>query len=240
MRDAKIHSTAQGVDGGEEARDAASMRWKAIEGFNTAPGLSPAARRLGIALICAMDSRSRACFPSEIRLAALCDMHVSAIKKAKAELQKARLIDWYNPGGPRHQSHYGFEWPALEQHSARAKERADQAVALRAYKPENKRTRSFKGTHTDTFEQPIGTHRGTNGSDVTNIQRTQSEAQGTRMARQGTRTDTAKVPTRVPELSHYRPTITSQHDHAASQAKTALCEQEEAQSLNPDAGETGE
>jgi hypothetical protein len=100
MRDAKIHSTAQPVDGGEEAREAASMRWKAIEGFNTAPDLSPVARRLGIALVCSMDSKSRACFPSEIRLAALLDVHPSAVKKAKAELKKAGLTNWHNPGGP--------------------------------------------------------------------------------------------------------------------------------------------
>jgi hypothetical protein len=227
MRDAKIHRTAQAVDGGEEAREAASMRWKAIEGFNTAPGLSPVARRLGIALVCSMDSKSRACFPSEIRLAALLDVHPSAVKKAKAELKKAGLTDWHNPGGPRHLSHYGFAWKALQQHSADAKERADRAVTLRAYEPKNKRTKSFKGADTNILEPSIGTRVGTNGINATNAQSTQNSSQGTDAPRQSTHTNPAKVPTPAPELSHYPPTRTTQQHHAASQAKAAVREVED-------------
>jgi hypothetical protein len=232
MREAKIHSTAQAVDGGEEAREAASMRWKSIEAFNTAPDLSPIARRLGIALICSMDSKSRACFPSEIRLAALLDVHPSAIKKAKTELKKAGLIDWYNPGGPRHLSHYGFNSTRLGQYSADAKERADRAVTLRAYEPKNKRTKSSKDTDMNTLKPSIGTHVGTNGINATNAQSTQNSCQGTRAARQSTHTNPAKVPTPAPELSHYPPTTTAQHHHAASPAKAAMCEVRDKSSLS--------
>ncbi len=228
MRAAQIPTTAEPVDGGEEAREAASMRWKGTEGFNTAPGLSPAARRLGICLITSMDSKSRACFPSEMRLAALCDMHPSAIKKAKTELKKAGLIDWYNPGGPRHLSHYSLNWTALEQHSAEAKTRADRAVAVRAYKPKNKRTRSFKATQNNTPKPTIGAHTGTNGVGATKSQSTNNVAQGTDTARQGTRTNPPKVPVSAPELSQEPPTITAQHHHAVSQAKAAVCEGDQA------------
>jgi hypothetical protein len=231
MREAKISSAAaQPVDGGEEARDAASMRWKSIEGFNTAPDLSPIARRLGIALICSMDSKSRACFPSEIRLAALLDVHPSAIKKAKAELKKAGLANWHNPGGPRHLSHYGFAWTALERHSADAKERANRAVTLRVYEPKNKRTKSFKGTDTKTLEPSIGV--GTNEFNSTNAQSTQNNLQGTDTARQGTHANPARVPTPAPELSHYPPTRTTQQHHAGSQAKAAVCDVKEKFSLS--------
>lgn len=209
---------AEPVDGGEQAREAASMRWKAVEAFNCAPGLSPAERRVGIALICSMDSRSRACFPSETRLAALCDLHPSAIKKAKAKLRKRGLIDWHNPDGPRHRSYYGFNWNALELLAFEAKKRADKAVAERSYFP----TRSVQSTRAGTLETVRSTQTDTNKGTSTDSQSTQIAFQGTQLARQGAHLDPPKVPIRVPELSHYPPTITAEIHHAVSQAKAAL------------------
>src|SRR4051794_9645330 len=88
--------------GGPEAREAAAQRWKAIEAFNCVPGLTPVARRVGIALICFMDSRTRDCFPAAITIAGRLGVSERAVKKAKDELRDAGLITWSNPGGPRH------------------------------------------------------------------------------------------------------------------------------------------
>lgn len=91
----------------------AHARWQAIEGFNYCPGLSPAARRLGIALVCQMDVQTFACFPGEVRLASLLGLSKRAITDAKNELWAAGLVDWSNPGGPRHRSRYVFHWERL-------------------------------------------------------------------------------------------------------------------------------
>lgn len=144
-------------EGGDAAREAASMRWKAVQGFNGAPGLSPAERRVGIALICAMDAKTRLCYPSEIRLAALCDLHPTAVKKAKAALKVAGLIDWGNPGWPRHPCQYTFDFHKLEQHAAAARQRADIAVETKTYQP--LRAKSYRGQ-----PRPKRTRRGTNGT----------------------------------------------------------------------------
>ena len=74
----------------------AGMRWQAIEAFNGIVGLSPMARRLGIKLISCMDAKTRRCYPGEARIAAELGVHLSAVKKAKAELKDAGLISWFS------------------------------------------------------------------------------------------------------------------------------------------------
>jgi len=106
----------------------AAMRWQAIEAFNGVMGISPMARGLGVKLIACMDAKTRQCYPGEARIAAELGVHVSAVKKAKAELKDAQLIDWSNPGGPRHLSHYEFKWVALLKCAAVAKQTGDAAV----------------------------------------------------------------------------------------------------------------
>lgn len=201
------------IDGGADARDAAALRWKAIEGLTYAPGLSPAARRVGIALICTMDSRTRACFPSETRLAALCDMHVSAVRKAKAELKKAGFIDWFNPGGPRHQSHYGFAWEKLELESEKAKVRADEAVEAKSYQP----SKVSKHTHTGiNGTQRIHTRTGRNDGAIP----TQNASIPTQNQPPTYPYAASNIPVRVAELSHYPP-LTPQPEHDAAPACAA-------------------
>jgi hypothetical protein len=112
---------------GDEAREAAAQRWKAIEAFNCVPGLTPVARRVGIALICFMDSRTRDCFPAAITIAGRLGVSERAVKKAKDELRNAGLIDWSNPGGPRHVSRYGFNWAKLERLQQEAKDAGEGA-----------------------------------------------------------------------------------------------------------------
>ncbi len=94
-----------------------SLRWKAIEAFNGARFLTPAARRVGIALVCAMDGRTGNCFPSEGRLAVMLGMSARAVRLAKIELRDGGLIDWQNHGRPksgvRNLSHYILAWDRL-------------------------------------------------------------------------------------------------------------------------------
>jgi hypothetical protein len=107
----------------------AHARWQAIEGFNYCPGLSPAARRLGIALVCQMNVQTFACFPGEVRLASLLGLSKRAITDAKNELRAAGLVDWSNPGGPRHRSRYVFHWERLLDARHRAVTLAREATA---------------------------------------------------------------------------------------------------------------
>ena len=184
------------------------MRWQAIEGFNSAPGLSPLVRRLGIALICSMDAKTRNCFPGELRLAAELGSHLVSIKKAKVELREAGLITWFNPGGPRHLSHYGFTWSALTRHATEASERAKLAVESsqihrRKGSPQATMTPRPQGSPTATIEQP-----------TTSFQGSQNEFQGSQNEAQGSRGATAKVAVGLPELSLYLPSLSTQPHHA--------------------------
>ena len=109
-------------------RQKSQLRWQAVEGFNAIHGLIPMARRLGIALIATMDSRSGQCFPSELFLATKLDVHLVSIKKAKVQLRELGLINWTKPGGPRHVSHYIFNWEVLCQCAVAANINAKKAV----------------------------------------------------------------------------------------------------------------
>jgi hypothetical protein len=200
-----------GDDGGDDARDAAAMRWKGIEAFNYAPRLTPAARRVGMALICNMDSRTRACFPSELRLAGLLDLTRRAVSKAKAELFDRGLINWSNEGGPRHMSRYGFNWEALDRLSQEAKARAKEAVenADRDARSSHKRERQFsfgkeRPSTLETPEQELGSGK----REFLNSKRELLAAQ---RERQFLPNENASSP----ELSHYPPTITTHSYHDA-------------------------
>ena len=203
------------IDGGEDAREATSLRWRAIEAPTYTPELSPTARRVGIALICSMDTKTRACFPSETRLAALCDLHISAVRKAKAELRKAGLIDWENPGGPRHLSHYGFDWTEFEFRAAAAKRRADEAIENRRYRPSNFRRSQSQHSHAGIIETVQHTHVGINGEPSPQSKPTRLASQPTQMERPTYPHGASNLPARVLELSQEPPTITSQIEHDA-------------------------
>jgi Helix-turn-helix domain len=184
---------------GMKPQELAAMRWQAIEAFNGVVGISPMARRLGIKLISCMDAKTRRCYPGEARVAAELGVHLSAIKKAKAELKDAGLLTWFNPGGPRHLSHYSFNWAALLRYSGEARERGNRAVTTNI-------TKRRQGTHTGTNGVPFNsTHTGTNQRDVNvtseRANSTQNEFQGTQIEVQGTHTGTPIVPTRAPDTT---------------------------------------
>lgn len=164
--DHSLHHEIDDLDG-LKPQEIASMRWQAIEAFNRIPGLSPAARRVGIELICTMDAKTRACFPGELRLAGMLNMWPSAIKKGKAELRDAGLLTWDNPGGPRHQSHYKFNWEALTRLSQEAKARGELATETRKFEPVNA---SLQQPHQRTMDKaskiPSGEDFGDRKSEI--------------------------------------------------------------------------
>jgi hypothetical protein len=124
------------TDEEKQARERSKKRWLAVEAFNFAPGLSPTARRLGVALITEMNSTTFDCFPGEKRLAVLLDVTVRAVQKAKAELRSALLVFWSNRGGNKHSSRYAFDWDRLEDLAKSGKDRATSAKEQRRLKPE--------------------------------------------------------------------------------------------------------
>ena len=87
---------------------------QAVEAFTKHTTLTPLARLLGIELVSRFNVRTLKCFPSEKYLAKALGVTDRAIRKAKAELKQARLIDWRKP--KRHQScEYVISWRRLKE-----------------------------------------------------------------------------------------------------------------------------
>jgi hypothetical protein len=86
---------------GDQVKEVAALRWKAVEAFNCTPGLTDTARRLGVHLICKMDTRTRACYPGQTRLSAELGCNESSITRAKKQLKDKGLISWELPAGRR-------------------------------------------------------------------------------------------------------------------------------------------
>lgn len=169
--------------------DKGRLRWRAIEAANSAPDLSPMARRVLVALICMMDSKTRACFPSELKVAEFLGVHETSVKKAKAELRdEHHLIHWTNPNGPRHQSHYVFNWHKLIRLSEEAKVKSEKAVAVRKSGKRSQGSRvatmetPFQGSHTATMEAPRYGSRGYYERRRRPFQSSQFASQGSRFA----------------------------------------------------------
>ena len=133
-------------------KEKAALRWQAVQGFNAAP-VPPLAARLGIALICHMDARGRLCFVGELRLSHELGAHLLSIHKAKKQLKEAGLINWTNPGGPRHLSHYSFNWAALLRYSKRADEAARGAI-------DSAKTKRLYNSHKAVMDMPAHNSHG--------------------------------------------------------------------------------
>lgn len=186
--------------------DIAGLRWRAIEAANSMEGVSPTARRVFVAMICAMDNRTRECYPSEVWLAAFMGVHLMSVKKAKAELrEKHYLITWVNPKGPRHQSFYQFNWQKIERLSEEAKNRARDAVE------ERRAGRVTSGSRTTTLEAPSqGSHTATIETETRVSKVVKSLLQGSQIASQGSHTAMPKVAVRLPEQPFNSPSRTTQ------------------------------
>lgn len=93
---------------------------QAAEALNRHPGLSPAARRLGIELLNRIDRRTGIAWPSEARLAETLGYCDRTIRRAKAELKAAGLLTWTCRG--QHKTPlYALVWEALRAIGARIK-----------------------------------------------------------------------------------------------------------------------
>jgi hypothetical protein len=206
---------------GLKPQELAAMRWQAIEAFNCAPGLSPMARRVGCALISAMDAKTRNCYPSELRIASQLGVNLTSVKNAKAELGPPNpkslgkgkgyetvgleLISWFHPKGPRHLCHYSFNWQKLLRLCEEAKKRADEAMKERR---QERSQGSLQATHRQQSNgSPTATMEKRN--DASNGSR--FDSQGSHLDRQGSLQATAKVAVGLPELSHELPKGTAQH-----------------------------
>ena len=148
--DHSLHHEFEDPDGLTE-KEKAAMRWQAIQGFNAAP-IPPLAARLGIALICHMDPKKRLCYVGELRLSIELGAHILSIQKAKKQLKKAGLINWTNPGGPRHLSHFSFTWAALLRYSKQADEAAKMAI-------EKARSERRNNSHTAAMDMQVNNSR---------------------------------------------------------------------------------
>lgn len=201
-------------ESGDAAKEAARSRWLAVVAFNgyRDEALSPAARRVGIALVTCMDATTRSCFPSETYLAAICNLHISAIKKAKVALRRVGLVEWTNPAGPRGKSIYTFDWAKLEEIAFEATSRAKAAA------------KSSNETRTGTNDG-IGAVTARNGHVTADVTRdasisTQIAFNGTQAGLPKYPSGSAKVPPRVQELSTIYP-ITAQPYHGDAIAPPA-------------------
>lgn len=201
-------------ESGEAAKEAARGRWLAVVAFNgyRDEALSPAARRVGIALVTCMDATTRSCFPSEAYLAAICNLHISAIKKAKAALRRAGLVEWTNPAGPRGKSIYTFNWSKLEEIAREITARAK--VAAKA----SNETR----TGTNDSDGIVTARNGHVTADVTRDASisTQNAFNGTQAGLPKYPGGSSKVPPRVQDLSTIYP-ITAQPYHGDAIAPPA-------------------
>jgi hypothetical protein len=201
-------------------QEVAAMRWQAIEAFNRIPGLSPAARRVGIELICTMDAKTRACFPGELRLAGMLNMWPSAIKKGKAELRDAGLLTWTNPGGPRHQSHYRFSWDALTRLSQEAKSRGEIATETRKFEPVDASLQQPHQRTLDSVSKQPQARTLENAKSVSKDLRTEIQRPQTELQQPHQRTSNNL--TRGPELSHLTTHLDTAQHITPSQADGGL------------------
>lgn len=199
--------------------DKAALRWRAIEAANSAPGLSAVARRVLVAMICAMDGRTRECYPSELWLASFLGVHLQSVKKAKAELRdEHKLINWENPGGPRHQSHYLFNWQKIIRLSDEAKTQARAAVEERRSRkptygsPQTTYQGPVIGSPQATLEPVIGSPQATMEADQGCSKVAYRLPQGSQIASQGSLQATPKVAPRLPDQPYINPIRTTQHN----------------------------
>lgn len=215
-------------------QEAAALRWKAVEAFNTMPDLSPAARKVGIALISLMDNKTRACFPSEQRLAGYLGTHIVTIKSAKKELRRKGLVDWSNPNGPRHLSHYGFNWQLLSERCEQAKAKGSEAMQgrLQGSRTTTNETQR-KGSEMTTMEDAQGSEMTTNG-DASKV--VVSLSQGSGFIRQGSEMTHPMVAVSLPEHC-YEHSQLDRTQHITPSRDGGACSQPKAPHLKIVSGE---
>src|SRR5262245_39609528 len=81
---------------------------RAAKTLNYVWGLSPSARRVGLALLDHLNVHNARCDPSEERLAALLHISVRAVRNGKSELRRVGFLTWKSHGGLPLTSDYRF------------------------------------------------------------------------------------------------------------------------------------
>jgi hypothetical protein len=76
-------------------------------------GLSPAARRVGLALLDHLNVCNGRCDPSEYRLAYMLGLSERMIRNAKSELRRAKFLTWRSHGALHLTADYRLNFPVL-------------------------------------------------------------------------------------------------------------------------------
>lgn len=76
-------------------------------------GLSPSARRVGLALLDHLNVHSARCDPGEARLAAMLHISERAVRNAKHELRRVGFLTWRSHGGLPLTADYRFRFGPL-------------------------------------------------------------------------------------------------------------------------------
>lgn len=132
-----LHSKppSQSLEPAVSPREMGRIRWIAVEVFNGAPGLTDTARRLGINLVTTMDAKTRACFPSQERMADVLGKSLASIKRAKVELRRAGYITWSYRGSPRGVCSYNLNWRNIYAAHLALRDRIERNAAARKTAP---------------------------------------------------------------------------------------------------------
>jgi hypothetical protein len=85
----------------------------AVVTFNRFPGLSAAARRVGIELMSFLNRHTKRCDPGEALIAHRLGLTARSIRKGKSELKAAGLVSWTSHGGHYATSAYEFNWTLM-------------------------------------------------------------------------------------------------------------------------------
>jgi hypothetical protein len=104
---------------------------RAAKTFTYCYGLSPAARRVGLALLDHLNVHNGRCDPSEARLASLLHLTDRTVRHAKYELRRVGFLAWKSHGGLPLTSDYRFQWKAVHAACDRIEAHAKELVPRR-------------------------------------------------------------------------------------------------------------
>lgn len=108
-----------------------SDKARAAKAFIYVPNLSPAARRVGLALLDHLNNESGRCDPSESRLAFMLGISARQVRNAKAELASRGFLSWNSHGGVNLTSDYRLHFPNLHAECTRIEAEAKELLPRR-------------------------------------------------------------------------------------------------------------
>lgn len=93
--------------------------------------LSPAARRVGLALLDHLNVENGRCDPGESRLSYMLGISERQVRNAKVELARKGLLSWRSHGGVYLTSDYRLNFPVLDKECTRIEEHAKDLLPRR-------------------------------------------------------------------------------------------------------------